>query len=155
MTTDLNLIAAVLEGLEETIIGRLIDRAQFRANMVVYRPGASGFQGEESLSLLGVRMRFHEEMDSQFGRFHVPEERPFRRDLPPSRRGVNLSAGPLALDDYNAVNLTGELRNAYLDLVPRLCRPGDDGQYGSAVEHDVYDPRSATQTYEQWLQRAH
>jgi len=23
------------------------------------------------------------------------------------------------------------------------------------VEHDVYDPRSATQTYEQWLQRAH
>jgi chorismate mutase len=27
---------------------------------------------------------------------------------------------------------------AYLGLVPRICRPGSDGHFGSSVEHDVY-----------------
>jgi chorismate mutase len=26
----------------------------------------------------------------------------------------------------------------YLDFIPRICRSGDDGHYGSSVEHDVY-----------------
>lgn len=94
MLTDLNVIATMLEGLEETIIARLIDRAQFAANKVIYLSGQSGFRsdqpGSHELSLLDLRIRFQEEMDSQFGRFHVPEERPFSTDLPPSRRTVNL-----------------------------------------------------------------
>ena len=39
MLTDLNFIATILEGLEETIIARMIDRAQYLYNEIVYLPG--------------------------------------------------------------------------------------------------------------------
>lgn len=138
MRIDLHWVAEKLEGLEETIISKLIDRAQFRTNTIIYQPGKSGFGDEPQLSLFSLRLRDQEEMDARFGRYCVPEERPFSADLPPPRREVTLPNTGLLLDDPQAVNLTGEIRNAYLDLIPRLCAPGDDGQYGSSVEHDIY-----------------
>ena len=77
ISPELHLIAAQLEGLEETIITKLIDRAQFKANLVAYEAGKSGFDGAENESLFDLRLRYHEEMDAYFGRFCVPEERPF------------------------------------------------------------------------------
>ncbi len=135
---DLDRIAARLEGLEETIILRLIDRAQFRANLAVYEKGRSGFEGAGDASLFELRLRYHEEMDAVFGRFRVPEERPFTAGLPESRRRVVLADQDLAIDDFDAVNLSAEILAAYRALVPRVCQPGDDAQYGSAVEHDVH-----------------
>lgn len=135
---DLDRIAARLEGLEETIILRLIDRAQFRANLVVYENGRSGFEGAGDASLFDLRLRRHEEMDAVFGRFLVAEERPFTAALPASRRRVVLPDQDLAVDDFDAVNLSAEILGAYRALVPRICQPGDDGQYGSSVEHDVH-----------------
>jgi chorismate mutase len=131
-------IAETLEALEETIILRLIDRAQFKANQIAYERGKSGFQGEKVKSLFELRLRYHEEMDAVFGRFLFPEERPFNRDLPEARRKVYGVPTSLDLPDYNAVNLTSEVKARYLSLVPRICRDGDDGQYGSSTEHDVY-----------------
>jgi chorismate mutase len=131
-------IAETLEGLEETIIVKLIDRAQFSRNSVIYQPGMSGFAGEPSLSLFELRMLYQERMDAEFGRFCVPEERPFCEDLPAPKRSVNLPATGLAIADLNHVNLTPRILRAYLDLIPRLCREGSDGHYGSSVEHDVY-----------------
>jgi chorismate mutase len=127
-----------LEGLEETIIARLIDRAQFHRNAAAYQRGRSGFAGEPELSLFALRMRYQEEMDARFGRFEVPEERPFNRNLPPPRRQVRLPETGLKLTDYDRVNLTDRILAAYLDLLPGICPPGDDAQYGSSVEHDVY-----------------
>jgi chorismate mutase len=135
---DLDRIAARLEGLEETIILRLIDRAQFRANPPAYGPGASGFEGAGDASLFELRLRYHEEMDAVFGRFGVPEERPFTAALPQTRRRGVLTDQELAIDDFDAVNLSAAIRASYLALVPRLCAPGDDEQYGSSVEHDVH-----------------
>ncbi len=135
---DLTRIAQQLEALEETIISKLIDRAQFCVNRPAYMPGEGGFDGAQDESLFDLRLRFQEEMDAQFGRFHVPEERPFNRRLPQSRRKVTLPASCLHLDHYDAINLTGEIRQSYLELLPGICKPGDDGQYGSSVEHDVY-----------------
>jgi chorismate mutase len=135
---DLDLIAARLEGLEETIILRLIDRAQFHANLAVYEKGRSGFEGAGDRSLFELRLRYHEEMDAAFGRFLVPEERPFTTDLPAARRRVVLVDHDLALDDLDAVNLSADILAGYHVLVPRLCKPGDDAQYGSSVEHDVH-----------------
>ena len=142
VTLDLNLIAAHLEGLEETIIHRLIDRGQFAANPVAYAGGESSFAGAGQKSLFDMRLRYQEEMDAQFGRYHVPEERPFHRDLPPSRRTVRLPDSPLAIDDLDLVNVTPSLATGYLAYLARLCAggpgaPDDDGQYGSSVEHDV------------------
>lgn len=135
---DLDFIAARLEGLEETIILRLIDRAQFRANLVVYEKGRSGFEGAGDASLFALRLRCHEEMDAAFGRYGVPEERPFTAGLPASRRRIVLASRDLAVDDFDAVNLSAEILGAYHALVPRICLAGDDGQYGSSVEHDVH-----------------
>ncbi|MDD2604208.1 MAG: chorismate mutase [Desulfobacteraceae bacterium] len=135
---DLEKIAADLESLEETIIARLIDRAQFRCNRQAYLPGRSGFEGEATASLFEVRLRYQEEMDARFGRFCAPEERPFNRCLPPARRRVHLPENCLEIDNYDRVNLTDPIRSSYLELVARICAPGDDAQYGSSVEHDVY-----------------
>jgi chorismate mutase len=131
-------IAAHLEGLEETIISRLIERAQFHLNERVYRPGESGFTGEELLSLFHVRLLYQERMDGRFGRFCAPEERPFFRDLPEPQRTVILPDTGLAVDNFDCVNMTGSIVDAYLALLPRVCRAGDDGHYGSSTEHDVY-----------------
>jgi chorismate mutase len=135
---DLERITTLLEGLEETIIFKLIDRAQFRLNAVVYRPGVSGFSGAAKQSLFSLRLRYQEEMDARFGRFCVAEERPFCTRLPRPRRKVNLPPTGLCIEDINAVNLSEKILAAYLGLVSLICRKGDDGHYGSSVEHDVY-----------------
>lgn len=142
VTLELSLIAAHLEGLEETIIHRLIDRAQFAANPTAYARGESGFDGAGEKSLFDMRLRYQEEMDAVFGRYKVPEERPFHRDLPPPRRVVTLPPTPLAVDDPDVVNVTPRIVAGYQRFLPRLCATGsagptDDGHYGSSVEHDV------------------
>jgi len=138
ITPDLGKIAADLENLEETIIARLIDRAQWRRNADAYLPGRSGFKGEKALSLFALRLKYQEEMDACFGRFRVPEERPFNKDLPGSRRNVTLPESCLQMTDFDQVNVTGKILESYLELVPKICQGGDDAQYGSSVEHDVY-----------------
>lgn len=135
---ELDLIAARLEGLEETIIHKLIDRAQFRANTKVYIPGKSGFTGSKGESLLEVRLFYQEEMDAQFGRYRQPEERPFNRNLPSPKRIVQIPDTGLSIDDYDKVNLTKKIFTSYIDLVPEICPSGDDMQYGSTVVTDVY-----------------
>lgn len=141
-TVDLGLIAARLEGLEETIIHRLIDRAQFAANSAAYDPGTSGFPEFPDKSLFELRLRFQEEMDARFGRYQVPEERPYFPDLPAPQRTVTLPPTPLHVDSFDRVNVTAEIVRRYLAFLPALCSgdadaPDDDKQYGSSVEHDV------------------
>lgn len=135
---QLSVIASQLEGLEETILYHLIERVQFKVNKVIYLPGKSGFSGESNKSLLDIRLRHQEEMDSRFGRYCVPEERPFSKDLPRPRRKVNLPEYNLVIDGFNKINLTESIKFSYIKLVPLICQPGDDGQYGSSVENDVY-----------------
>lgn len=136
---DLAVIAARLEGLEETIIHKLIDRAQFAHNPSVYKKGESGFTGNfGSYSLFELRLVAQERMDSEFGRFCVAEERPFTKDLPPPRRVVNLPETGLYLDNFEKINLTEKILSSYLKLVPLFCKDKSDGHFGSSVEHDVY-----------------
>ena len=137
ISTELRLIAAHLEGLEESIIHRLLDRAQFATNEIVYRAGQSGFEGEKGQSLFELRLRYQEQMDAEFGRFMVPEERPFHRDLPRPRRSIEMASSPLSREASAAVNRTESIVSRYLAYVPVIASGGDDGQYGSSVEHDV------------------
>jgi chorismate mutase len=48
---NLSTITDQLEGLEETIVFKLIDRAQYKMNSVVYEHGKSGFDGSGNKSL--------------------------------------------------------------------------------------------------------
>jgi chorismate mutase len=138
MEPTLDFIAARLEGLEETIISKLIDRAQFCVNDVVYAPGMSGFTSETRRSLFDVRMWYQEEMDAKFGRFCVPEERPFSTGLPLAMRIVHLQESFLGIKDFTDITLAPAIRSSYLSLVTAICPAGDDGQYGSSTEHDIY-----------------
>ncbi len=135
---DLATIAAHLEGLEETIISKLIDRGQFAQNLVIYQPGQSGFEGAGEQSLLELRLRRHEEMDAEFGRFRVPEERPYFKDLPPPRRETLPPPPYLAIDDFDRVNLSERIVAVYRTLIPEICLGGNDGHHGSSCEHDVF-----------------
>jgi chorismate mutase len=138
MDLSLDIIAARLEGLEETIISKLIDRAQFAVNETIYQTGKSGFITEPHRSLFEVRLWYQEEMDAKFGRFQVPEERPFSAGLPSPMRIVHLQDDFLAMQDVFSISLAPDIRESYLRLVPHMCKPGDDGQYGSSTEHDVF-----------------
>ena len=135
---DLMVVAARLEGFEETIILRLIDRAQFSADIGIYQPGNSGFSGEplkaSSVSDCCIRKLWIPVL----GRFCAPEERPFNKDLPEPRRKVVLPDTGLHIQDFQKINLTAKILQDYLNLVPRICPAGDDGQWGSSVELDVY-----------------
>lgn len=136
----LELIAAKLEGLEETIIYKLMDRGQFRKNAAVYRSGESGFDEEKSgISLFDIRLLYTEKMDAEFGRFTQPEERPFCSPLPATKRMISNSKDTfLVIDDYDKINLGSDIKRAYLKMLDTLCLGGDDGNYGSSVEHDIF-----------------
>ncbi len=138
----LSYIAARLEALEETIIYKLLDRAQFAINKNAYLPGHSGFVGNVQDSLFDIRLSAHETMDAHFGRFSVPEERPFTGNLPQSKRKVSIDTSFLSISDFNLVNLCPAIKTAYLNLLPQLCPQNDDAQYGSSVEHDVFAVQS-------------
>lgn len=134
---DLNAIAAHLEGLEETIIFMIINRAQYAENQVIYEPDGIPFEGVSGESLLEIRLRRHEAMDSEFGRFFVPEERPFMRGLPPAKRRVARPDTGLHLDNLDAINVADRILAAYRPLISEICDEADDQHYGSSVEHDV------------------
>jgi chorismate mutase len=135
----LNELSAFLESLEEAIIWRLIGRVQFRHNPEVYEAGRSGFANELSDSLFEVRLRCQEQMDAAFSRYTVPEERPYSAKLPLAQRVyAERTVARFPIGDYNLVNLMPEIVESYCEFVPKICRPGCDGHYGSSVEYDVF-----------------
>ncbi len=131
---DLGRIRNVLTRLEETIIFGLIERAQFCRNAIVYRKGAFGpeLEGE---SLVGFLLHEAERSHAKVRRYTSPDEVPFFDDLP----APILPA--LSFDDPlrpNSVNFNARIRDLYeIEIVPFICPPGDDGQYGSSAVNDV------------------
>ncbi|HBA82483.1 MAG TPA: chorismate mutase [Verrucomicrobia bacterium] len=125
----------VLMRLEETIIFGLIERAQFASNQVIYQKGAFGSElsGE---SLVGYLLHETEQIHARMRRYTSPDEHPFFTDLPaPILPALVFSESPI---QPNAVNINAEIRSVYeQQLVPLICPPGDDGQYGSSSVSDV------------------
>ena len=128
-------IRNVLARLEETIIFELIERAQFRHNPVIYRPGSFGpaLEGE---SLVGFHLKEIEKVHARIRRYTSPDEHPFFDGLPePILPALAYAENPLR---PNTVNINRRLRMIYEnEIVPAICRPGDDRQYGSSSLCDV------------------
>jgi chorismate mutase len=128
-------IRNVLSRLEETIIFQLIERAQFLCNPVIYRPGAFGpaLEGE---SLVGFHLREIEKVHARMRRYTSPDEHPFFSGLPePILPPLAYPENPLR---PNKININHRLRTIYEEeIVPTICRPGDDRQYGSSSLCDV------------------
>jgi len=128
-------IRGVLNRLEETILFALIERAQFRVNSVIYKPGALGEAlGGESLS--GYLLHETEKLHARMRRYTSPDEHPFYDDLPaPILPGLRYDENPLR---PNNVNINSEIRTAYEEeIVPLICHEGDDQQYGSSAVCDT------------------
>ena len=68
MILRLEVIASHLAGLEETLIYKLLDRAQFAGNPGAYKPGQSLFRPNEAASLFELRLHHQEKLDTLFGR---------------------------------------------------------------------------------------
>lgn len=131
---QLDRVRDALARLEETILFALIERAQFRRNDPVYRPGALG--GElGGLSLLGYLLHETEALHARLRRYTSPDEHPFTAGLPEPILALRDISSPLT---SNRINLNGRLLDAYIGPVrSALCAEGDDGEYGSSAVADV------------------
>jgi chorismate mutase len=131
---SLDNIRNVLVRLEETILFGVLERAQFRRNPVIYRPGGVGPElGGESL----VQYLLHEceRSHAKVRRYTSPDEHPFFHDLPAPILPRLIYDNPLR---KNTVNINDRIWSAYVEeMVPFLCLPGDDGQWGSSAVNDV------------------
>jgi chorismate mutase len=131
---SLHSIRHALARLEETIIFGLIERAQFRQNRIVYKPDGVGPElGGESL--MGFILHESEKSHAKVRRYTSPDEHPFFSGLPapilPPLRFVN----PLR---SNTININSRIRDLYeKKIVPLICQPGDDMQWGSSALNDV------------------
>jgi chorismate mutase len=120
--------------LEETILFGLIERARYRHNPAIYEPdGVGPFLAGENL--VGFLLRDCERSHARVRRYLSPDEIPFYSGLPPPLLPGLEIPNPLRAEP---VNLNPELRMAYeRQMVPFLCRPGDDRQWGSSAVNDV------------------
>ena len=125
----------VLIRLEETILFALIERTQFLHNPAIYEPGKFGneLDGE---SLVGFMLHECERSHAKVRRYTSPDEHPFFSDLPaPILPALPLSRSPLIEND---INNNAVIRKLYeTEIVPHICRTGDDNEYGSAAVCDV------------------
>jgi chorismate mutase len=125
----------VLIRLEETIIFALIERTQFLRNPAIYKPGRFGnvLEGE---SLVGFMLLECERSHAKVRRYASPDEHPFFNSLPePILPPLHLTDSPL---QACPINMNTRVREVYeQQIVPHICREGDDDQYGSAAVCDV------------------
>jgi len=153
---SLDSIRSTLIRQEETIIFALIERAQFRQNLIVYEAGGFGNLGVPSestvpekqenklLSFLEFMLVGTEVLHCGVRRYTSPEEHPFFPD--------RLPAGPLdalpqlqyptdllsSKGNATSINFNPILLTKYVEwLVPSICKSGDDEQHGSTVLADI------------------
>ena len=129
-------IAGKLESLEESILFRLLDRAQYKRNSIIYTPGAFPL-GDDTLSLVEYMLKFGEETFAVLGRYTVAEERPFYSTLPSAAPNMSATNDGLFLANLNDINLTKDIRIAYRELLTQITEEGDDEEYGTSAEYDL------------------
>ena len=165
MKQTVDAVAKKLELLEETVIYRFLDRVQLAFHPGLYPKLGSKLANTASISeqssLLGLRLRAHEAMEQEFGRYSVAEEFPFSaaHSVPQAKNEKPLAASqaiweklaaqeqrpktpvaaelPLSLARIREISQCQGILAAYLDFLPRYCAQTDDMQYGSALEYDV------------------
>ncbi|KAJ3012917.1 Chorismate mutase 1-like protein [Thoreauomyces humboldtii] len=131
---SLDNIRQELVRLEDSLIFALIERAQFAHNQDVYcssRFPVEAFSG----SFLDYFLHEIESVHAKVRRYTSPDEYPFTKNLPEP------ILPPLEFPKLlvpNDVNLNDKLKHIYLnDILPAICNPGDDSNYGSSATKDV------------------
>jgi len=139
---SLDNIRASLIRQEDSIIFGLIERAQYLCNAPVYEPGGVEvpcfkLDGTRAC-MLEFMLRENEQVGGKIRRYTSPDEHAFYPDdLPLLVIGAMSYANPLA-PAADAININDRIMDMYVkNIVPALCRAGDDFNYGSAGLADV------------------
>ncbi|KAF9544452.1 chorismate mutase aro7 [Mortierella hygrophila] len=125
----------VLIRLEDTIIFALIERAQFALNDCTYQPGVYKYDNGSQGSFLEYFLHEMEKVHARVRRYTSPDEYPFTSPLPePMLPTLDF---PPTLHPNN-INVNKDIMERYLqDIVPKICTPGDDLNYGSSATRDT------------------
>ncbi len=139
---SLDNIRASLIRQEDSIIFGLIERSQYKMNDAVYAPGATEvpcYQPDGTqASMLEFMLRESEQMGGRIRRYTSPDEHAFFPESLPT-----LAIAPMAYPNPLApaaetININARIMDMYVNnLLPALCRPGDDFNWGSAGLADV------------------
>ncbi|KAK3838879.1 MAG: chorismate mutase, partial [Linnemannia gamsii] len=125
----------VLIRLEDTIIFALIERAQFALNDCTYQPGVYKYDNGSQGSFLEYFLHEMEKVHARVRRYTSPDEYPFTSPLPEPM--LPTLAFPPTLHP-NKINVNKDIMERYLqDIVPKICAPGDDLNYGSSATRDT------------------
>ncbi|KFK33786.1 hypothetical protein AALP_AA5G060100 [Arabis alpina] len=122
---------------EDSIIFGLLERAKYCSNADTYDPTAfdmDGFHG----SLVEYMLKGTEKLHAKVGRFKSPDEHPFFPDDLPEPMLPPLQYPKVLHFAADSININKKIWNMYFrDLVPRLVKKGDDGNYGSTAVCDA------------------
>ena len=127
--------------LEETIIFGLIERSQFKTNPAIYVDGEATLlkntdKNNHTESFLDFFLEQTEQLHASLGRYTSPDEHPFIADgltIPL----IQAQSYPASLRPNN-ININNRIKSIYEQkIVPRICQPGTDGQYGSSATMDI------------------
>lgn len=122
---------------EETIIFALIERAQFALNERIYLQDAFDLPDGEARTFLDFLLFEVEAVSAKVRRYTSPDEHPFAPEHTLPLPILERLAYPPTLC-ANAINVNEEIMSVYrTSLLPRVCAPGDDQNYGSAASADV------------------
>ena len=122
-----------LISLENTIIFNLLARAQYAENGVIYSPGGIKIPGFEG-SFLDFLLEKEEAIYASVGCYANPREHAFSERLPNIIATMETEENPIPIE---GINLNREVRKIYLEIIKKICEPGDDKQRGSATIHDI------------------
>lgn len=122
---------------EETIIFAIIERAQFQMNSVIYVPNAFDLPDYPHLTFSQYMLYELEKVHATVGRYSSPDEHSFySRDLLPPSVLQPLEFPPTLVP--NSVNVNSTIERVYLEsILPVICEPGDDQNYGSSATCDA------------------
>ncbi|CAH8384962.1 unnamed protein product [Eruca vesicaria subsp. sativa] len=123
---------------EDSIIFGLLERAKYCYNEDTYDPTAFDMDGGFKGSLVEYMVKGTEKLHAKVGRFQSPDEHPYFPEdlpepmLPPLQYPKVLHFGA------DTININKKIWNMYFrELLPRLVRKGDDGNYGSTAVCDA------------------
>ncbi|KAL0381022.1 UNVERIFIED_CONTAM: Chorismate mutase 1, chloroplastic [Sesamum angustifolium] len=144
---------------EDSIIFSLVERAQFCYNAETYDPDAFAMDGFHG-SLVEYMVKGTEKLHAKVGRYKSPDEHPFFPNdlpeplLPPMEypqiliakmcKDMKFMFSTVFASTYvlhpaaDFININVKVWDMYFrNLLPRLVKKGDDGNYGSAASCDT------------------
>lgn len=140
---SLDSIRSTLIRQEDSIIFALIERAQFRRNEAIYAkgilqldPSIPDYPFLNSLSFLEYLLLETEKLHGKVRRYTSPEEHAFFPQYLPSPILTPLQFPTLLAP--NTVDVNAQILDLYIhEIVPAVCKEGDDEQHGSSVLADI------------------